>query len=296
MKTLAIGTKTTDEYIVTQKDTAITFDSGGLKILATPMLICSAERSCKNMVDPLLDEGLGTVGTMVNIRHLAPTPVGMKYWCDSEITAIEGRMIRFHVVLRDETEIIGEGTHERFVINNDRFSEKANRKLTRTAVLSEGTMKKLTALMHKQLSTAIGRKALEFGSGRCTLADVLRGELEYLACTDKSGKALETLRQQTEKEDIFLIPDSELSEDCYFGRFHMVYTLFGFHDLPHLVDEIMRLRRLILKGGKMVIIDFAADGFTEDCIKQLKRCGFANITEETFEIDGRPAFLLEAVK
>lgn len=296
MMTLAIGTKTTDEYIVTQKDTARTFDSGGLDILATPMLICSAERSCKNMVDPFLDEGLGSVGTMVNIRHLAPTPVGMKYWCESEITAIEGRMIRFHVELRDEIEIIGEGTHERFVIYNERFIAKANRKLAHTAVFSKETMERLTALMQKQLSTAIGRKALEFGSGRCTLADVLHGELEYLACTDKSGKDLDALRQQAEKEDIFLIPDSELSEDCYFGRFHMVYTLFGFHDLPHLVDEIMRLRRLILKGGKMVIIDFAADGYAEDCIKQLKRCGFENITKETFEIDGRSAFLLEAVK
>lgn len=296
MNTIAIGTRTTDEYIVTQKDTAITFDSGGLDILATPMLICSAERSCKNMVDPLLEEGLGTVGTMVNIRHLAPTPVGMKYWCESEITAIEGRMIRFHVVLRDETEIIGEGIHERFVINNERFSEKANRKLARTSALSKEAMGQLTALMQEQLGTAVGRKALEFGSGRCTLADVLQGELEYLACTDKSREALETLRQQAEKEDIVLIPDSELSEDCYFGRFHMVYTLFGFQDLPHLVDEIMRLRRLILKGGKMVIIGFAGDGLPEDCIKQLKRCGFENITEETFEIDGRSAFLLEAVK
>ena len=296
MKTLAIGTKTTDEYIVTQKDTAKTFDSGGLDILATPMLICSAERSCKNMVDPLLDEGLGTVGTMVNIRHLAPTPVGMKYWCESEITAIEGRMIRFHVVLRDEAEIIGEGTHERYVINNERFSEKANRKLMHLTAFSRESMEKLTALMRRQLITAIGRKALEFGSGRCSLADTLRGEVEYLACTDKAEKMPEALRQLAEQKDVTLIPDSELGEDCYFGRFHLVYTLFGFHDLPHLVDEIMRLRRLILKGGKMVVIDFAADGFADECIKQLKRCGFENITEETFDIDGKSAFLLEAVK
>ncbi len=296
MKTLAIGTKTTDEYIVTQKDTAKTFDSGGLDILATPMLICSAERSCKNMVDPLLDEGLGTVGTMVNIRHLAPTPVGMKYWCESEITAIEGRMIRFHVTLRDETELIGEGTHERFVINNERFSDKANRKLACITAFSNESMEKLTALISQQLSTAIGRKALEFGSCRCSLAGALHGETEYLACTDKSGKTPETLRQLAEQKEIILIPDCELSEDCYFGRFHLVYTLFGFHDLPHLVDEIMRLRRLILKGGKMVVIDFAADGFADECIKQLKRCGFENIAEETLEIDGKPAFLLKAVK
>ena len=150
--------------------------------------------------------------------------------------------------------------------------------------------------MRKQLGTAIGRKALEFGSGRCSLADVLRGELEYLACTDKSGKALETLRLQAEKEDIFLIPDSELSEDCYFGRFHMVYTLFGFHDLPHLVDEIMRLRRLILKGGKMVIIGFADGASDAECIKQLKRCGFTGIENDRYDLDGMKVFRILAVK
>ena len=260
------------------------------------MLSCSAERSCKNMVDQLLDDGLGTVGAMVNIQHHAPTPVGMKYWCESEITAIEGRMIRFRVTLRDETEIIGEGAHERFVINNERFSEKANRKLTRITSFSKESMEKLTALMRQQLSTAIGRKALEFGSSRCSLADTLHGEMEYLACTGKSGKTPESLLQLAEQKDIILIPDNELGEDCYFGRFHLVYTLFGFHDLPHLIDEIMRLRRLIMKGGKMVIIDFAADGFADECIKQLKRCGFENITEETFDIDGKSVFLLETVK
>ncbi len=296
MKTIEIGAKTTDEYIVMDKDTAKTFDSGALDVLATPVLICSAERSCKNMVDPLLDEGLGTVGTLVNIRHLAPTPVGMKYWCEAEITAIEGRMIRFHVILRDEIEIIGEGTHERFVINNERFTEKTIRKLSQRTGFTKAAMTKLTALMEEQIGTAIGRKVLEFGSGSCSLAEKLRAELEYLACTDKSGNIPDTLHRQAKGREIIIIPDSELNEDCYFGRFHLVYTLFGFHDLPHLVDEIMRLRRLILKGGKMVIIDFAAGSFAAECIKQLKRCGFEKISEQSFEIEGRPAFLLEAEK
>ena len=296
METIKIGNKAIDEYVVRQKDTAITFDSGGLDILATPMLICSAERSCKNMVDPLLDEGLGTVGTRVDIRHMAPTPVGMKYWCESEITAIEGRMIRFHVVLRDEVETIGEGTHERFVINNERFTAKAAHKLTQAAALSDEAKARLTELMSGQIRTAIGLKALEYASGTCSLAGSLRGQLEYLAITEKSAEKLGTLRPGSEKQDIVLIPDSELGEDCYFGRFHLVYSLFGFRGTPHLVDEIMRLRRLILKGGKMVIIDFAADGFEAECIKQLKRCGFEKIRSEAFELDGKAAFLLEAEK
>ena len=126
--TIEKGLKASADYIVNEKDTAINFDSGALHVLATPMLICSAERTCKNLVDPLLDEGLGTVGTLVNIRHLAPTPVGMKYHCDCEITDVDGRMIRFHVVLRDEVETIGEGIHERCIINNERFLTKAYKK------------------------------------------------------------------------------------------------------------------------------------------------------------------------
>ena len=58
----------------------------------------------------------------------APTPVGMKYWCECEITAVEGRMIRFHVILRDEVETIGEGIHERFIINNEHFTAKTEGK------------------------------------------------------------------------------------------------------------------------------------------------------------------------
>ena len=132
MNNIAIGLKAVDEYIVKQEDTAKSLDSGALNVLATPVLIREAERSCKNLVQPLLEEGWGTVGTLVNIRHLAPTPVGMKFCCESEVIAVEGRMIRFHVTLRDEREIIGEGIHERFIINDERFTAKAVAKLNKS--------------------------------------------------------------------------------------------------------------------------------------------------------------------
>ena len=126
---IEIGLKAIDEYIVTKNDTAKSLDSGALEVLATPMLICNAERTCKNLIQQLLDEGTGSVGTLVNIRHLAPTPVGMKYRCECEIIAVEGRMIRFQVTVKDEVETIGEGIHERFIINNERFTVKAENKL-----------------------------------------------------------------------------------------------------------------------------------------------------------------------
>ena len=162
--------------------------------------------------------------------------------------------------------------------------------------LTEINKKALLDLMKQEVETASGRKALEYGSGVCSLAAELRPDLEYLACTDRSGDVPDGLRESAGEKDIYLIPDDELGEDCYFGRFHLVYTLFGFQRQPHLVDEIMRLRRLILKGGKMVIIGRAEDQFDAECIKQLKRCGFAGIGNEPFDLDGLAVFRITAVK
>ena len=154
----------------------------------------------------------------------------------------------------------------------------------------------LAEKIKNEVRTAPGRKALEFGSGKYSLAAELRGDLEYLACTDKTDTGLVSVRPAAEANDISLIPDSEMGEDCYFGRFHLVYTVFGFSGLPHLVDEIMRLRRLIIKGGKLAAADFADDGFEAECVKQLKRCGFSEIKTDHFTLDGRQAFLLSAQK
>ena len=133
MTSINIGLKTADTYTVRKQDTAKSFASGALDVLATPMLICNAECSCKNLVQPFMEEGWGTVGTLVNIRHMAPTPVGMDYTCECEVTAVEGRMIRFHVLLRDEVDIIGEGIHERYIINDETFTKKAQKKLETAA-------------------------------------------------------------------------------------------------------------------------------------------------------------------
>ena len=129
MDKLRPGLKGHEDFIVRETDSARAFRSGSLEVLATPVLIASAEETCADLIQPLLDEGMGTVGTEVNIRHLAPSPIGMKYCCDCEITAVEGRVIRFSVVLTDERERIGEGTHERVIINEERFFGKSQRKL-----------------------------------------------------------------------------------------------------------------------------------------------------------------------
>ena len=162
--------------------------------------------------------------------------------------------------------------------------------------IDQESRSRLTGILQKEIDTASGRKALEYGSGIFSLAADLRDRLDYLACTDKSTAFLEEFRTEAEKRDIMLIPDGELGEDCYFGRFHLIWTVFGLRGQPRLVDEIMKLRRLILKGGKIVIIDFAADDFEAECCKQLKRCGFADLHTESVEISGESAFMIMAQK
>ena len=128
MEKLTAGLKGYGNFIVKESDSAKAFRSGSLAVLATPVLIASAEETCADLVQPLLDEGMGTVGTRVDIRHLAPTPIGMKYHCECELTGVEGRKLLFSVTLYDEKEQIAEGTHERFIINNERFFAKAQNK------------------------------------------------------------------------------------------------------------------------------------------------------------------------
>ena len=99
-----------------------------LDVYATPAMIALMEGCASQSVAPYLDEGCGTVGTAVNIRHLAATPIGMKVYCESILTEVDGRRLLFNVKAYDETGLIGEGTHERFIINSEKFFAKVNAK------------------------------------------------------------------------------------------------------------------------------------------------------------------------
>lgn len=102
--------------------------SGLVKVFATPMMIALIERTCSESVAPSLEKGQATVGTLVNVSHCAATPVGMRVWCDSELTLVDRRRLVFSVKAYDECGIIGEGTHERFIIDSQTFQQKADNK------------------------------------------------------------------------------------------------------------------------------------------------------------------------
>lgn len=116
------------ELTVTQENTAEALKSGTLQVFATPAMIALIEETAWKSVAGELEEGCATVGTALNVRHLSATPVGMKVTCKTELTEVDGRRLVFAVEAFDEAGKIGEGTHERFIVQSERFQSKADGK------------------------------------------------------------------------------------------------------------------------------------------------------------------------
>ena len=117
------------EDIVSEKNTAQAACSGGLAVFGTPFMIALMEKAAWSSIAPLLPPGDSTVGTRLDVSHLSATPVGLKVWAESEITLVDGKRIELKVSAYDEKGLIGEGTHERFIVTDERFLAKAARKL-----------------------------------------------------------------------------------------------------------------------------------------------------------------------
>ena len=116
------------EFVVTEDKLAKNVGSGLVRVYATAMMIALTEKAAVLSVEPFLEEGQGTVGTLVNMSHVSATPLGMKVWAETELVEIDRRKLTFKVAAYDERGLIGEGTHERFIIDNRRFQEKAESK------------------------------------------------------------------------------------------------------------------------------------------------------------------------
>ena len=125
---LHIGMKGEVVKRVTDHDTALSFGSGGVKVFATPMMVGVMENAALQAVDPHLPEGYATVGTHLDVKHLAATPVGMEVRAEAELIEMEGKRLKFHVIAYDEKEIIGEGFHSRYIIHLEKFMSTVNGK------------------------------------------------------------------------------------------------------------------------------------------------------------------------
>src|SRR5215475_10332691 len=120
MRQIPVGAKGTYTLRVMPAHLANQFKDAMLpEVFATPMMITAMENAALNAIRAYLDPGESAVGTEVDVRHLAATPVGHEVTAEAEVTGVDGRRVTFKVSARDETEEIGRGTHERMVVDLD---------------------------------------------------------------------------------------------------------------------------------------------------------------------------------
>ena len=122
-----ITTGITGEKSVAVKieNTALAMGSGTLRVFATPAMIALIEGCCAESVENMLPQGITTVGTKIEVEHLAASPLGASILCKSKLTAYDGRRLDFEVEVFDNAGLIGKGTHTRFTVNAQRFIDKA---------------------------------------------------------------------------------------------------------------------------------------------------------------------------
>jgi predicted thioesterase len=117
------------ELVVGEEHTAPRVGSGRVPVLATPVMINLIEAASLKAAEHLLPAGHQSLGTRLDVKHYAATPVGMKIKATAEVVKVEGRLIYFVVRAEDEKEPIGDGTHERVVVNVERFDKRVQRKI-----------------------------------------------------------------------------------------------------------------------------------------------------------------------
>lgn len=131
MSEITIGLTNEKSVAVTIENTAVSMGSGTLRVFATPAMIALCEGCCAETVEDLLGEGMTSVGTKVDIEHLAASPIGASILCKSKIVAVDGRRLDFEVEVHDNVGLIGKGRHTRFIVDAEKFVNKTYAKLNK---------------------------------------------------------------------------------------------------------------------------------------------------------------------
>ncbi|WP_294474940.1 thioesterase family protein [uncultured Intestinimonas sp.] len=125
---ITVGTKGRAETVVTRENTAAAVGSGLVPVFGTPFMIALMENAAVDALAPYMEAGQGSVGTHLDVSHDAATPIGLKVWAEAEVTAVDGKALTFAVTAYDEAGPIGKGTHNRFIIDVERFLAKTEKK------------------------------------------------------------------------------------------------------------------------------------------------------------------------
>jgi fluoroacetyl-CoA thioesterase len=126
---IPVGASGSVEVVVADAHTAPSIGSGKVRVLATPVMINLIEAASLKAIEHLLDPGYQSLGTHLDVHHVAATPVGMKARATAVVTNVDGRTVTFKVEARDEKDLIGHGTHQRVVVNVAKFDARVQKKL-----------------------------------------------------------------------------------------------------------------------------------------------------------------------
>lgn len=274
---LKTGIKNCRETDVTEENTAIGCGSGGLPVYSTPRMVELMEATCYESVLDYLDDGQGTVGTRLDIQHVSAVPVGLTVTCRSELVEIDGRKLIFHVEVTDETGLVGSGTHERFIINNEKFMDKTNSK--RNQITEMGNPSKPHGSAGKQMLKRMNHSHYELtGWGLAHLTFDSHDRILDVGCG--GGQTLYRLAETYPEAVLDGIDYSEVSvelsretNETYIadGRmaihqasvdelpfeddsFDKVITVESFYFWPDHDKGLKEIRRVLKPNGKLLII------------------------------------------
>jgi len=118
---LKIGTEKEIEILVTPKDTAKAYGSGLVEVFATPAMVALMEKTALELILPFIEEGMNTVGTEINVKHIKATPLGKRVQSYARLMEVDGLKLTVEVEAYDEDGLIGKGVHKRYIINEEEF-------------------------------------------------------------------------------------------------------------------------------------------------------------------------------
>ncbi len=133
MPAIPVGARRSHHQVVTPELAIDFLGPDSARVLSTPSLIGLFEMTCRNLLKEFLPAGEDSVGVWIEVRHMAPTPLGMRVTVEVEVTSLEGRRVNFSLRATDEQETVAEGSHQRYLVNVQRFSERVRQKAAGSA-------------------------------------------------------------------------------------------------------------------------------------------------------------------
>ncbi|MCG9968054.1 thioesterase family protein [Pelotomaculum terephthalicicum JT] len=128
LREIKVGIEGKASTVVNKGNTAMAYGSGAVNVFATPAMVALMEKAALSSVDPLLDAGYTTVGTKIEVKHMAATPMGMNVTATSRLVEVNGKRLLFNIEVKDEVDLVGTGVHERFIVELAGFIKRVEGK------------------------------------------------------------------------------------------------------------------------------------------------------------------------